>query len=136
MVSVLSGRYHLSKRDTTEIMADVSQANVSLGSVSALERRTSEAIRDPVEKAREYVQEQPTARLHETGWREANQRALLWVAATTVVTVFPIRLSQGGQVAKEELSQTFQCIVVSGRWSAYHWLSCVLRQLCWAYLLP
>jgi len=59
MVSPLSGRYHLSKRETTEIMADFFQADVSLGSVPALEQRTGEAIRVPVDEAREYVQAQP-----------------------------------------------------------------------------
>jgi len=135
MVSLFSGRYHLSKRDVTEVMADFFQAHVSLGSVPALERRTSEAISEPVEEARQYVQQQPVAHLDETGWREANQRAWLWVAATTVVTVFLIRLSRGGQVAKELVSETFQGILVSDRWSAYNWLSTRLRQLCWAHLL-
>jgi transposase len=104
MVSLLSGRYHLSKRDITEVMADFFQADVSLGTVSALEQRTSEAIKSPVDEARQYVREQPVTHLDETGWREANQRAWLW-------------------------------IVVSDRWSAYNWLSTLLRQLCWAHLI-
>lgn len=134
MVSLLSGRYHLSKRDITEVMADFFQADVSLGSVPALEQRTSEAISAPVEEARQYVQQQPVAHLDETGWREANQRAWLWVAATKLVTVFLIQLSRGGQVVKEILGETFQGLVVSDRWSAYNWLSTLLRQLCWAHL--
>jgi len=134
MVSLLSGRYHLSKRDITEVMADFFQADVSLGSVPALEQRTSEAISAPVEEARQYVQQQPVAHLDETGWREANQRAWLWVAATRLVTVFLIQLSRGGQVVKEILGETFQGIVASDRWSAYNWLSPLLRQLCWAHL--
>jgi len=135
MVSLLSGRYHLSKRDITEVMADFFQADVSLGSVSALEQRTSNAISEPVEKAREYVQTQPMVNMDETGWREANRRAWLWVAATTLATVFLIRLSRGGQVAREILGDTFQGIVGSDRWSAYNWLSTLLRQLCWAHLI-
>jgi transposase len=135
MVSLLSGRYHLSKRDMTEMMADFFQIDVSLGSVSALERRTSEALGEPVEEARAYVQTQPVAHMDETGWREANQKAWLWVAATTLVTVFLIRLTRGGQVVKEMLSETFQGIAVSDRWSAYNWLDTRLRQLCWSHLL-
>ena len=134
MVSLLSGRYHLSKRDISEVMADFFQADMSLGSVPTLERRTSEAISEPVEEAREYVQTQPVVNMDETGWREANQRAWLWVAAATLVTVFLIRLSRGGKVVKEMLGDTFQGIVSSDRWSAYNWLSTVLRQLCWAHL--
>ncbi len=82
-------------------MADFFQAEVSLGSIPALEQRTSEAIRQPVEEAREYVKTQPLVNMDETGWREGHQRAWLWVAATTWVTVFLIRLSRGSKVAQE-----------------------------------
>jgi hypothetical protein len=50
-------------------MADFFKADVSLGSVPTLEQRTSEAIRKPVEEAREYVQAQPVVNVDETGWR-------------------------------------------------------------------
>lgn len=135
MVSLLSGRYHLSKRETADIMTDFFQADVSLGSVPALEHRTSEAIREPVEEAHEYVKTQSVVHMDETGWREANQKAWLWVAATTLVTVFLIRPSRGGKVAREMLGETFAGFVVSDRWSAYNWLLTLLRQLCWAHLL-
>jgi transposase len=135
MVALLSGRYHLSKRDTQGIMDEFFQADVSLGSVSALEQRTSEALREPVEQAREYVKTQPMVNMDETSWREANQKAWLWVAATPLVTVFLIRLSRGGKVAREMLGETFQGIVGSDRWSAYNWLITLLRQFCWAHLL-
>jgi transposase len=135
MVSLLSGRYRLSKRDTEEVMDDFFQADVSTGSVCALEQRTSEAIREPVEEAREYVKGQPAVHMDETGWREANQKAWLWVAATSLVTVFLIRCSRGGQVAREMLGETFKGILNSDRWSAYNWLPVSLRQLCWSHLL-
>ena len=135
MVSLLSGRYRLSKRDTEEVMDDFFQAGVSTGSVCALEQRTSEAIREPVEEAREYVKGQPAVHMDETGWREANQKAWLWVAATSLVTVFLIRCSRGGQVAREMLGETFKGILNSDRWSAYNWLPVSLRQLCWSHLL-
>lgn len=135
MVSLLSGRYHLSKRDTVDVMGDFFQADVSLGSIPTLEQRTSEVIREPVEAAREYVKEQPVVHMDETGWREANQKSWLWVAATTPVTVFLIRQSRGGKVAREMLDEAFHGIVVSDRWSGYNWLLTRQRQLCWAHLL-
>ena len=46
MVSLLSGRYHLSKRDVAEVMSDFFQADLSLGSVSTLEQRTSQGSGD------------------------------------------------------------------------------------------
>jgi len=135
MVSLLSGRYRLSKRDTAEVMADFFQVGISTGSVCALEQRSSEAISGPVEEAREYVKEQSAVHMDETGWREANEKAWLWVAATSLVTVFLIRCSRGGKVAKEMLGETFSGILNSDRWSAYNWVPVSLRQLCWAHLL-
>jgi transposase len=135
MVSLLSGRYHLSKRETADVMADFFQADVSLGSVPALEHRTSEAIREPVEEARKSVKTESVIHMDETGWREANQKAWLWVAATTLVTVFLIRPSRGGKVVREMLGEAFVGLVVSDRWSAYNWLLTLWRQLCWAHLL-
>jgi transposase len=135
MVSLLSGRYRLSKRDTAEVMGDFFQTDISTGSICALEQRTSVAISVPVEQAREYVKEQPTVHMDETGWREANKKAWLWVAATSLVTVFLIRRSRGGKVAKEMLGETFTGILNSDRWSAYNWVPVSLRQLCWSHLL-
>jgi transposase len=135
MVSLLTGRYRLSKRDTAEVMDDFFQADISVGSICALEQRSSEAISRPVEEAREYVKGQSTVHMDETGWREANKRAWLWVAATSLVTVFLIRCSRGGKVAKEMLGETFSGILNSDRWSAYNWLPVASRQLCWSHLL-
>jgi len=135
MVSLLSGRYHLSKRQVSEMMADFFGADVALGSIATLEQRTSQALSAPVDEARAYVRRQSVVHVDETGWRETNCRAWLWVAATTLVTVFLIRLSRGGKVVRDLLGQTFQGIAVSDRWSAYNWLTTPLRQLCWAHLL-
>ena len=77
MVSLLSGGYHLSKRDSQAIMADFFLVDMGLGSVSALEQRTSETLSPPVDELRSYVRTQPVAHLDETSWREANQKAWL-----------------------------------------------------------
>jgi transposase len=99
----LQAMYHLSKRDIEEIMDDFFQADISVGAVCALEQRTREASREPVAEARAYVKAQPVVHMDETGWREANKKAWLWMAATSFVTVFLIRCSRGGKVAQEML---------------------------------
>lgn len=134
MASLLTGRYRLSRRDTAEVLDDFFQADPSVGAICALEQRSSEAIREPVEAARAYVKEQSVVHMDETGWREANQKAWLWVAATAQVTVFLIRGSRGSKVAKEMLGETFKGRLNSDRWSAYNWLPASSRQLCWAHL--
>src|SRR3990172_5866766 len=79
MVSILSGRYHLSKRETIGIMDDFFAVDLGLGSVPKLEKRTSAAIAQVVEEARSYVRSQAAVHQDETGWKEGAKKAWLWV---------------------------------------------------------
>jgi len=134
MVALLGGRYHLSKRESCQLMDDFFQVELSLGTISTLENKTSEALAQPVAEARSFVQKQAALHLDETGWREANRRAWLWVAASQWVVVFLIQRCRGSQVAKQLLGTTSTSFVHSDRWSAYNWIPNHLRQLCWAHL--
>ncbi len=133
--SLCTGAYRLSKRTTQQLLDDLFGLQVSVGTISHLEAATTEAVAAPVEEAHTFVQAQSSAHLDETGWREGRQRAWLWVAATTWVTVFLVRLSRGGQVARDLLGEAFHGILVTDRWSAYNWYPVRWRQLCWAHLL-
>ncbi len=81
------------------------------------------------------MQEQTSVHLDETGRRQGDKRAWSWVAATTWVTVFWVRLSRGEQVAKALLGERFAGILVTDRCRAYNWYPVRWHQLCWAHLL-
>jgi transposase len=135
ITALCTGAYRLSKRTTQQLLDDLFGVAMSLGTISTLEAATVEAVAAPVEEARAYVQEQASVSMDETGWRQGNQRAWLWVAVTTWVTVFVVRLSRGGKVARDLLGAAFDGILVTDRFSAYNWYPVRWRQLCWAHLL-
>jgi len=134
-VALCTGAYRWSKRTTQQVMEEVFGVPMSVGTLSPLEQATTEAVAAPVEEARTYVHEQAVAHLDETSWRQGDKRAWLWVAVTSLVTVFVVRLSRGGQVARELLGEHFAGILVTDRYSAYNWYPVRWRQLCWAHLL-
>ena len=134
-VSLYTGAYRLSKRTTQQMMDEVFGVPMSVGTIGPLEQATTAAIAAPVEEARRYVHEQAVAHLDETSWRQGGKRAWLWVAVTCWVTVFVVRMSRGGHVARELLGETFAGILVTDRYSAYNWYPVRWRQLCWAHLL-
>jgi transposase len=134
-VALCSGSYRLSKRTTQQVMADLFGVPMSVGSISQSEQTTTAVIAEPVQEARDSIEAQRVAHLDETSWREGGKRAWLWVAVTSLVTVFLIRLSRGGQVARELLGESFSGILVTDRYSAYNWYPVRWRQLCWAHLL-
>jgi transposase len=93
------------------------------------------ALAAPVEEARAFVRKQAVVHQDETGWRQDRRRAWLWVAVTSLVSVFEIAPSRGAVVARRMLGESFGGRLVSDRWSAYSWVHPLRRQVCWAHLL-
>lgn len=132
-VAVCTGVYHLSKRTTAGLLADLFHVDVAVGTVAACEQAASAALAGPVAEAQEYVQQAPVVHADETGWREGRQRAWLWVGVTALVTVFLIH-ARRGTVAARALLGASAALLVSDRWSAYTFWPLARRQLCWAHL--
>jgi transposase len=134
-VALCTGAYRLSKRTTQQVMDDLGGVPRSVGTISQSEQATTAVLAPPVEEARAAVEAQAVAHMDETSWRQGGQRAWFWVAVTSMVTVFLIRMSRGGHVARELLGEGFAGIVVTDRYRAYNWYPVRWRQLCWSHLL-
>ena len=133
MVAVCTGVYHLSKRTTAGLLADLFRVPVAVGTITACEQTVSAGLAAPVAAAQAYVQQAPVVHADETGWREGRQRAWLWVAVTTLVTVFLIHRRRGAVAARALLGAS-AAFLISDRWSAYRRWPLARRQLCWAHL--
>jgi transposase len=134
ITALCTGAYHLSKRTAQAALADLFGISLGLGTIANLEQVTTHAVAEPVAEVRAYVQAQSTAYADETGWREGRHRAWLWTVVTAWVTVFAVRRSRSGQVARELLGGRFWGWLVTDRWSADNWYPSWRRQLCWAHL--
>jgi len=135
IAALLSGKYHLSKRNVVEILEDILGTELCLGTVSNVEARVSAALGEAVEEARRFVREQQVAHMDETGWKQGGKKAWLWTVVTASVAVFAVRFSRGAKVVEEMLGEWFRGILISDRWPAYNWLAPTRRQLCWAHLI-
>jgi len=133
VVSLLAGVYHQSKRFIKSLMADVFGIDMSLGAISACEKKASKAIEEPVSEAHRHAQKCGVMYADETGWRQCNKKAWLWVAVTSAVTVFMVHLSRGRTAARKLLGN-FGGILGTDRWSPYR-VHAGLRQFCWAHLV-
>jgi transposase len=132
-VSLLTGKYRLSKRDAAEILHDLFRLTMGDGSVTACEARMSEALAAPVEEARDVAKKQAIKHADETGWREGRQKAWLWTVVTSCITTFVITATRTRDVAREVLGPVVG-ILVSDRLNAYDWWPVVSRQVCWSHL--
>jgi transposase len=138
-VSLCSGKYRLSKRMTQALIGDVVSVPISLGTISNLEQEMSDALTAPFDEAAAHITEQSVVNMDESGWYEGRKngrarRAWLWVATTSLVTVFNIALSRGSAVAQQILGNGFKGLLGTDRFSAYTWVDSKQRQLCWSHL--
>ena len=134
LIGYLSGRFGVSQRDIAEMTGTVFQVEISLGSIPAQEQQVSQALKQPVEAAQQYVQTQTAVNLDETGWHELIKNVWMWVCTTPSVSVFRIFPGRSGSGAEELLGEDYSGTVGSDRYSAYNWLDPLHRQLCWAHL--
>jgi transposase len=74
IVAFLTGRLGCSHRDVVEAMATLHGLELGLGTVAGLEQRVSDALAEPVKAAQQYVMQQPSHHVDETGWREGKKR--------------------------------------------------------------
>jgi transposase len=133
-IAACAGVYRLSHRMIAQLVADIFGVEVCVGTVAKQEQQASSALAAPVAEAAAHLRTEPVVHADETSWREAKQKAWLWVVLTANLAVFLIRRSRGAVVAKELLGALFGGALVSDRWSAYNWLPTERRQLCWAHL--
>jgi transposase len=132
--SVLHGRFRLSIRETTEILADLFGVPLGPGSVSALCQEVNRALTDPYEAVRTQVQTEPHANVDETGWKQAGARHWLWVAVTAMCTFFVVAKHRSAAVLLTVVGEAFAGVVSSDRYKAYLSIPLEQRQICWAHL--
>jgi transposase len=134
LISLLTGVYHLSRRQAKQFVGDVLGIRISLGALSESEERVSEAVAAVVDEAREHALEQPVKHVDATGWRQGDAARTLWTIATQLVTVFCLTLDATKATVKEMLDGATG-ILVSDRAPQFKFWAIERRQVCWAHLL-
>jgi transposase len=133
-VALLTGVYHLSRRRTVQLLSDLVGVKISLGAVSAVEARVSEAVLPAVEEANERVVGAAVKHTDGTGWLQTGKMLSLWTIATACATVFKI-VANGRADTLRPLYGKLRGILVSDRATALNFWAMERRQICWAHLL-
>ena len=134
-IATLTGDYRMSKRAVTNLLDDFYGLKISRATVSNIEIKVSEALKEPVEVAKNFIQQQSVVNADETGYKEKGQKMWAWAAIASLVAVFVISASRGASVIKGLLGSNFKGILCTDRWSGYSWMATIFRQLCWSHLI-
>lgn len=133
LVALMTGRDHLSKRSTAEMLGEVFQIPMATGAVVDCAQRMAATLKGSYDEAVAAARTAPVANFDETGWRQDKHRAWLWVMATVAATAFVIHPHRS-RAAAQTLRGTFDGASITDRYGAYDDLDPSRRQLCWAHL--
>ena len=134
VTALLTGVFHVSRRAAVSLLSDVLGVEISLGAVSAVEARVSEAVTPAVDEAWAKVEQAAVKHTDGTSWFQAGLLLSLWTIATKMATVFKI-LANGKADTLAPLFGRKLGILVSDRATALNFWAMELRQICWAHLL-
>jgi transposase len=134
LVALLTGFYHLSRRKAQGLLADILGVSVSLGAISAIEARVSNAVEPAVAEVWNHVVDADVKHTDGTSWYQAGTQMALWTIATTAATVFKI-VADGARETLRPLFRELKGILISDRATALTFWAMAYRQICWAHLL-
>jgi transposase len=134
LMALLTGIYHLSRRKARDLLGDVLGVQVSLGALSAVEARVSDAVRPAVDEAWERVSRAKVKHTDGTSWLQAGVLLSLWTLATKAATVFKI-VADGSKDTLKPLYGALSGILVSDRAKVFTFWAMKRRQVCWAHLI-
>ncbi len=133
-ISYFSARCHNGKRTVQEILVDIFDAPISLGSIPAKEREMQQALARPYAQAQRHVRRAAVKYVDETTWKSGRQRRWLWQAATTKAALYRVHRRRSRKALRLLLGAGRTGIIVTDRHGAYdHWPE-DRHQLCWAHL--
>jgi transposase len=134
-VVTMTARNRVSRRDMSELAAELFQIGMSVGSVDAICQRASGALAGPHELLAAAVLSSPAVNLDETGWATAGEGRTLWTATTDRAAIFRIAEDRHRDRLEELIGEDFDGICCSDRWWAYDHLDPECRQVCWQHLV-
>lgn len=135
LIALLHGRYRISNRELVDLLQMVWRLPISVGSVVQLQQVASAALAPAQAEVQAAIGAADHVNVDETSWREGTRKPWLWVAVSTVATLFLLQYGRGKRQLQTLLGDAFTGRVTSDRLSAYNSVEPMRRQLCWAHLV-
>ena len=132
-VVTLTARNRISRRGIAELARDLFGLRLSTGAVDAICQRTSAALAGPHLQLQDWVLDQGSVHVDETGRRTAGDSRALWTLTSEHAASFQIA-EHCNREQFDLLIGGYEGIIVSDRWPGYNHLDPATRQVCWSHL--
>ena len=133
LIAALREEGRLPVRTVQWYLGTVHQLKLSVGAIVRAVHQVARQAGPEVGGLLERIRSSPVVHAGETGWRENGENGYVWTFSTPGERFF-LRRGRGGEVVDEVLGESFEGILVSDFYAAYHHYP-GLKQRCWVHLL-
>jgi len=135
LLAILTGVMHLAKREATQLIKDLYDVDMWVGSVPNVEERVSASLNliyDRIHKV--ILQHKFCTYFDETGWRDKGKRHFVWLATCQHAAVYRIDRNRSAAAFQRLIGgKTWDAPAVTDRYAVYS--SFKIHQFCLAYLI-
>lgn len=135
LLATLTGVLHVAKREAIQLIKDLYDVDMGIGSVPNVEERVAVAL-DPVyDRIHKFVvQHTLCTHFDETSWRDSGKRHFVWLATCQQAAVYRIDRNRSAAAFKRLIGQeTWTAPAVTDRYAVYN--SFKDHQFCLAHLI-
>lgn len=130
------GNYgHLPYKKQQELLRELGQIEVGLGTLVASNQRISAAIKPSISELEEWInQNHPTLNIDETPWSVRGLKEWLWVFANPNFCLFRAGDTRSRKEIEDQLGAQYSGIMISDDFSVYNGYPVAAQQKCQAHL--
>lgn len=129
------GNYgHLPYEKQQELLRELGDIDIGVGTLQATNTRVYEAINPAVTALREWVQQQPHVHVDETPWPVLGVKEWLWVTVGQEFCLFHAGDTRSRAELEQQLGSEFDGVVSSDDFSVYNGYPVKAQQKCLAHL--
>ncbi len=129
------GNYgHLSYEKQQELLQELGDINVGVGTLQATNARMAEAVSDSVDSLREWVKQQQYVHVDESPWPVLGLKEWMWVSAGQEFCLFHAGDTRSRAELIAQLGETFEGVISSDDYSVYNGYPVKAQQKCLAHL--
>ncbi len=129
------GNYgHLSYEKQQELLQELGDIDIGVGTLQATNARMAAAVEDSVQSLREWVKQQPQVHVDESPWPVLGLKEWLWVSAGQDFCVFHAADTRSRAELVEQLGEAFDGVISSDDYSVYNGYPVKGQQKCLAHL--
>lgn len=134
VIASLTGFYKNSKQEVVNILKDVCNLDISIGSISNSEARISAKCKEHYEKIEQQVSESKVLHIDETSHYNQGKLGWCWMFTSSIGSFLKLTNSRGKKVLESSVFGNSDSIIVTDRYAAYNYFAEENRQICWSHL--